>query len=124
MPTKALKAFSMMHRRLAADRMAHLVSQDFCDFCDARDDKKITHSCIPKCWVIRQETPFLVYALYDSFIGIILTELPHNFTSVLIFFRKYRVPNASSHLTEGVILLKHWILYLTKKERMENDDHY
>ena len=30
MPTRALKAFSMAHRRLAADEMAHLVSQCFC----------------------------------------------------------------------------------------------
>lgn len=29
-PTRALKAFSMAHRRLAADKMAHLVSQYFC----------------------------------------------------------------------------------------------
>lgn len=30
MPTRALKAFSMAHRRLAADEMAHFVSQCFC----------------------------------------------------------------------------------------------
>ena len=30
MPSSALKAFSMAHRRLAADEMAHLVSQYFC----------------------------------------------------------------------------------------------
>ena len=29
-PTRALKAFSMAHRRLANDEMAHLVSQCFC----------------------------------------------------------------------------------------------
>ena len=29
-PTRALKAFSMAHHRLANDEMAHLVSQCFC----------------------------------------------------------------------------------------------
>lgn len=29
-PTRALKAFSMAHHRLAADKMTHLVSQYFC----------------------------------------------------------------------------------------------
>jgi len=37
-PTRALKAFSMAHRRLAADKMVHLVSQYFCG---ANSDYKI-----------------------------------------------------------------------------------
>ena len=37
-PTRALKAFSMVHRRLTADKMAHLVSWYFCG---ANSDYKI-----------------------------------------------------------------------------------